>query len=170
MFFCFVFFVVHKHQQLAPIRGHLILATSSASVCDVCVTLGSIMSGRCLRQTKCWFTFKRSDYFKGSLIIFKVNLFVFRELTKITVKEPNDLFSGVQTTPTFKCDVSLWLLWKCSPPTSDLNVLCSRWCCAWRSPRGRLKSRKLFLASLLHGDVFFIFIFKMSCFRTINFY
>lgn len=53
-----------------------------------------------------------SDYFKGSLIIlnFELNLFVFSELTKITVKEPNDLFffSGAQTTtPTFKCDVLL---------------------------------------------------------------
>lgn len=60
-----------------------------------------------LRKTKCWFTFKRNDYFKGSLIIFKVNLFVFCELTKITVKEPNDFFSGVQTTLRFKCDVFL---------------------------------------------------------------
>lgn len=35
-----------------------------------------------------------SDYFKGSLIIlnFELNLFVFSELTKITVKEPNDFF------------------------------------------------------------------------------
>lgn len=71
VFFCLVFVVVHH--QLAPSRAQLFLDTSSASVCDVGVTLGSIMSGPRLRHAKCWFTFKRSDYFKGSLIIFKVN-------------------------------------------------------------------------------------------------
>lgn len=38
-----------------------------------------------------------SDRFKGSLIIVKLNLFVFSELTKITVKEPNDFFFSCGT-------------------------------------------------------------------------
>lgn len=51
-----------------------------------------------------------SDRFKGSLIIVKLNLFVFSELTKITVKEPNDFFfPGAQTTT---CEIYESLLLK----------------------------------------------------------